>query len=280
MRILDNGQVEISNKYTGETKVIHYSELPRYNIAISKYLDELEAQKIVESGLTPQEYTKQLAQEYKEPTEAEKKQTTLQEIGTETTSPIKNVLQKYSSQLSPQDILTEVGIKRGKKVEYSEVEDLLTEDILNSIYGIDATFKKKRNALKATTPYLNDLVKYALEGETGVSGFLKNLFGGVPGVESKAEMLNKTNKAFIKQIAFALGTGETRATDQDVINWLGGVPGVNDTLNERKTKLKSIKNQIDQQAAMYGIKINWSPQWDLDNTATQKQNLIRKYGGY
>lgn len=138
-----------------------------------------------------------------------------------------------------------------------DLEDIATiYDLVGGGTGAsDANSRKRANAIKTAEIIYNQMEDLALKAPTGVWGSVRAKTGTLPGVEGgSAEDLKRQTEGFAKAIASAFAGEVGVATDKDIERWLGLMPKVGDTLDERKRALARLKEQIDANKAAYGVK--------------------------
>lgn len=112
---------------------------------------------------------------------------------------------------------------------------------------LTAAQQKRKNALDQVESTLGMVEGLALDAPAGVGGSLQAALGGLPGVEGgSAEDLKRVTEGLAKSIAGALANEVGVATDRDIERWMGLMPKVGDTMEERKRAIERIKVNLKQ----------------------------------
>lgn len=110
---------------------------------------------------------------------------------------------------------------------------------------LSMTQQKRKNSLDQVESTLGLVEGLALQAPSGASGFLQAALGGLPGVEGgSSEDLKRVTEGLAKSIAGALANEVGVATDKDIERWMGLMPKVGDTMDERKRAIQRIKDAI------------------------------------
>lgn len=110
---------------------------------------------------------------------------------------------------------------------------------------LSANAQKRIGILNQSEGIYNMVEGLALGAGTGVGAWFKSKAGKLPGVEGgKEEDLDRVNLALAKGLAGALANEVGVATDRDIERWLGLMPKVTDTMEERQRALQRLKQEI------------------------------------
>lgn len=110
---------------------------------------------------------------------------------------------------------------------------------------MNSTQQKRMATLNQADGIYNMVEKLALAAPTGLMGVGQAIGGKLPGVEGgAAEDLDRTTRALAKGIAGAMANEVGVATDRDIERWMGLMPKVSDTMDERKRVLARLKTAI------------------------------------
>lgn len=154
---------------------------------------------------------------------------------------------------SKDDILTAMALdyaQTGGK-NLSELQKLLDAQLkVEKAEGVQlSTTDKKRISQLNQAESVYDMVEnLALSAPTGLKGVGQATIGKLPGIEGgAAEDLQRVTEGLAKAIAGALASEVGVATDKDVQRWLGLMPKVTDTMDERKRALKRLRDTLDSE---------------------------------
>lgn len=110
---------------------------------------------------------------------------------------------------------------------------------------LSATQQKRVGAINQAEGIYNMVEQLALDAPTGFEGFFKAQAGKAPGVEGgSAQDLDRTTLALAKGLAGALANEVGVATDKDIDRWMGLMPKVTDTMDERKRVLERLREAM------------------------------------
>lgn len=110
---------------------------------------------------------------------------------------------------------------------------------------MNATQQKRMATLNQAQGIYDMVEELALDAPEGLMGVGQATIGKLPGVEGgSAEDLERTTRALAKGIAGAMANEVGVATNRDIERWMGLMPKVTDTLDERKRVMDRLKTAL------------------------------------